>query len=342
MSSMQQALQAQLMAIMHAVTFPAPGVAAVGGRTLPGVAAGSLPTRTPDGNVLVTQLQALFYEHCYCRPFEGAATDHLVLPSPSDDLAPSLTAANPSRDHWDAGWQVKQNLPNGQIVAAKGALTRMAWPGEFHSHGPPGTPVQPGAEISLFAARESLQMQPGFYFAFGEILADQQEDYGIVRFYWNISAHGAPRLVGALTAALNRFAIPFRFKCLRMPALFDRSDSAVLFVARRYYRIVTMLLPEIYAAVRNELEPAVPLFSKRLADGLGFAEDPQTGESFGMNRCRLMAEAVCRAHGHGQESAQARLSEIAAIFAAAGLSLERPYLRADGADPYDLAERLVA
>ncbi len=339
---MQQALRAQLLAIMRAVTFPAPGVVAFAGRTVPRLASGAPHSQTPNGNPLVAQLQVLFYEHCYCRRFDGAARDHLIAPSPSDDLAPLLSAANASRDHWDDGWQVKQSLPNGQIAAVKGARTRMVWPGEFHAPGAPGAPVQPGAEVSLFAARESLLLQPGFYFAFGETLSDQQEELGVVRFYWNIRADGAPRLVGAMTAALNRFTIPFHFKCLRLQALFDRSDAAVLYLARRYTRIVAMLLPEIYAAVRNDLEAAVPLFSKQLADGLGFAEDPQTGESFGMNRCRLLAEAVCRAEERGEGSAEARLSEIAAVFAAAGLSLERPWLRAGGADPYDFAERLVA
>jgi hypothetical protein len=94
--------------------------------------------------------------------------------------------------------------------------------------------------------------------------------------------------------------------------------------------------------VQQELKPATPLFSKHLADGLGFAEDPRTGESFGMNRCRLMAEAVCRAHQRGHDSAEARLGEIAAAFAAAGLSFECPYLNAGTVDAYDFGGRLAA
>ena len=339
MPTTQHALQAQLLAIMHAVTFPAPGVVALGGRTLPDVAASPPPTQAPD---LVTKLQALFYEHCYCRHFDGAATDRPVLPLRSDDLAPALSAANSSRDRWDAGWQVEKTLPNGQIVAVKGAMTRMVWPGEFHAHGSPGSPVQAGMPVSLFAPRDSQLLQPGFYFAFGEAVPDQEEQCAVVRFYWNISAEGAPRLVGAISAALNSFAIPFHLKCLRMQALFDRSDSAVLYVARRYTRIVAVLLPGIYAAVRNDLDSTAPLFSKQLADGLGVAEDPQTGESFGMNRCRLMAEAVCRAHEQGHGSAEARLGEFGALFAAAGLSLQHPYLKAGSAHSYDYLERLEA
>ena len=36
-------------------------------------------------------------------------------------------------------------------------------------------------------------MQPGFYYAFGEALADQQDDFGVVRLYWNVTARRVPR-----------------------------------------------------------------------------------------------------------------------------------------------------
>ncbi len=185
-------------------------------------------------------------------------------------------------------------------------------------------------------------MQPGFYFAFGEAPADQQEDFGIVRLYWNVTAGGAAELTGALTRALNRFAIPFRFKCPSLPDLYDRTDAAVLYIAKRHYRVAAALLADVYRAVRPSLMSTTPLFSKPLADGLGFAEDPKTGESFGSSRCRLVAEAVCSAHRRGVDSAEARLNEVAATFTAAGLTLERPYLNPGSADRYAFEERRAA
>ena len=95
------------------------------------------------------------------------------------------------------------------------------------------------------------------------------------------------------------------------------------------------LLAEIYCSVRPLLDASTPLFSKRLAEGLAFAENPKTGESFGMHRCRLVAEAICNAHARGVEGAEARLSEVKAVFAAAGLSLERPFLNAGSVDRYE-------
>jgi type III HopA1-like effector protein len=340
---MQDLLRAELINILQAVAFPAPGMVALAGRTSPYAGgAGQAPGVAMAGNARVVQLQQLFYDSCYCRRFGSARGEHVAASAADPGFIEALSAANASRQRWDVGWQIQQTLPSGQIVACKGAMTRMIWPGEFVGHGSPGAPPRPGTEISLVAPKEARTMQPGFYFAFGEALADQQEDFSIVRLYWNVTVGGAAQLLGGVTGALNRFAIPFRFKCLSLPDQFDRTDAAILYVAKRHYRVAATLLADVYQAVRPSLKAATPLFSKPLADGLGLAEDPKTGESFGMNRCRLLAEAVCKTHDRGLDAAEARLSEVAATFATAGLSLDRPYLNGGSVDHYEFQERRAA
>jgi len=334
---LQDTQRAELLRILQAVTFPTPDtVALAGGTVVDPRAAEQIPGSTAPASSTVVQLQQLFYESCYCRRFGGAPSAFRGVQAPDSSFIETLAAANTSREHWDVGWRLQQLLPSGQIVAGKGALTRMVWPGEFLSHGPPGMPSGPGTEISLFVAKESRTIQPGFYYVFGEALADQEEELGPVRLYWNITAPGAAPLVAGITAVLNRFAIPFRFKCLSVPEWFDRADAAVLYIAKRHYRVAALLLADVHRAVVQSLKAATPLFTKPLADGLGLAEDPMTGESFGMNRCRLLAAAVCNAHARGLDTPEARLSEVTAAFAAAGLSLERPYLNGGSADAYAL------
>jgi len=71
----------------------------------------------PDGGALLPLLQAALYEHCYAHPFRGALHVPPALPPPDDDLVPSLAAAHPGRERWEAGWQIVQALPTGQVVA---------------------------------------------------------------------------------------------------------------------------------------------------------------------------------------------------------------------------------
>lgn len=336
---MPESLRTELVRIIQAIEIPTPESIVFAGQItrMAGLAAPA-PGMPLVANPLTVQLQMLIYEVCYCQRFNGVVKEAATSFASEPGFVETLSAANASRERWDPGWQIQQTLPSGQIVVGKGAITRIVWPGEFHSHGPPGIPPGPGTVVSLFSPKESRTMQPGFYFAFGEALPDQQDEFGIVRLYWHVQGSGAARLLGGLTQALNRFRIPFRFKCLLAPGHFDRTDAAVLYVSKRYYRIAAELLVDLYRTERSLFTPATPLFTKQLADGLGFAEDPMNGESFGMNRCRLFAEGVCNAHAQGVRAPEAILQVVEAQFDAAGISLDRPFLNPGSVDRYEFVE----
>ena len=50
--------------------------------------------------------------------------------------------------------------------------------------------------------------------------------------------------------------------------------------------------------------------TKALAPGLGIAEDPGEGNSFGLHRCGLIAEGLLRAREAGQASPSRRLATV--------------------------------
>ncbi len=286
---------------------------------------------------VVTLLQNTLYQYCYVRPFTGAAVDPPYQAAEGDELTAALSRANAGRERWEAGWSIEQILPSGQILAKRYDARRFLWPGEFVSRDGPGIQPRPGLQVSVFLPRESATMQPGFHFVFGEAVADQGDELDLVRLYWNVTADGAPVLTNALTTALNRFAVPFRFKTLSHRAAYGRTDSAVLYVSRRYFRIAAELVVEaVLPALAGVLGSGTPLFSKRLAPGVGLAEDPRSGESFGMSRCRLLAEAVWHAGARGVHDHEARLRFVVKYFQKRGCDLKQPYLNPGSVDRYEL------
>lgn len=296
---------------------------------------GFYPTQDP----LILQLQQQLYQHCFCHRFQGylsapSINNSSINRSEEDNLLQILSGANQSRDLWDGGWQVYQILPSGQILARKGDLIRTVWAGEFMTQDGPGMAPRVGAMINLFAPRESRTMQPGFYFVFAETLMDDQDLKNFLRFYWNIQPDGAATLIQLITQVLNQFQVPFRFKCLSNRAFFNRIDAAVLFVSKRFYRITAELLSDVYPRLQKSLQPDSPLFTQQLAPGLGLAEDPGTGESFGMHRCRLVAEGLWNAYIQGWQTEPVRLQEVTKRFAQEGMTLERPYLNPGSIDQY--------
>ncbi len=276
------------------------------------------------------RLCELLYERCYMRRIDAAQA--APESNGDNDLLVGLSAANAARPRWQTGWRIESVHNGGWISAQRDGLARTFAPGEFATKEGPGMPLRIGATVDVYLAVESQHMQPGFYFAFGETVTCESDNGCLLRFYWHLEPGGAHLLLNSLSTLLNRFQVPYRFKCLRHPAAYVRSDSAVLFVPRRWYQIAARLLRETRRSVATHLRADAPLFTKVLAEGLALAEDPGGGRSFGMHRCGALARAICNA-APGQGSLPVK--EIEEALSRQGISLLFPYLNQGSADIYD-------
>jgi len=111
-----------------------------------------------------------------------------------------------------------------------------------------------------------------------------------------------------------------------------------MYCARRYFWVVAGILDGLPAEVLKQLKPSVPLFAKPLRPGIAVADDPGGGQSFGMNRCGILAEAMVQAWHRGESRPEAQLAIVEARFADYGLTLDRPYLASGAIDVFDLAQ----
>ena len=285
-----------------------------------------------------TRLQHWLYQNCFCNRLTAGnhpATRAEAVPSRS--LLTELSQANNGQDCWDSGWEIVEVGANGRVGAKKRDLTRDFWPGEFITLEGPGLPPRAGMHLKAFFPKESAGMQPGFYFAFGNSAEEEFDELSVVRFYWAVRSSGAVALMRSITESLNRFQVPFRLKTPVDSSFYGRLDAAVLYVNKRFYQISAVLLARVYGGIRNHLAPLTPLFTKRLAPGLSLAEDPGTGESFGMQRCRLLAEAIWNAHTGPSQQTQPRLEAVLHQLELAGIRPQRPYLCAGSVDQYSFA-----
>jgi type III HopA1-like effector protein len=335
---MSEQLTAELIKIFRATTILSTTTFGFAGQT---AAALDSSTQQMQGfslpqNPLVAQLQLYLYQHCYVRRFTGDLQPEQPVTIQPDNLVQSLSEANTSHELWDSGWRIHRVLPSGQILAHKHGLIRLLWGGEFINNEGPGMSPREGANITIFVPRESKSLQPGFYFAFGEAVTDQQDDYNVLRFYWHVDGANVAKLIGLISQSLNRFRIPYRLKCPNNLALYQRIDATVLYVNRRFYRISAELLMDVHSKIQDGLKSETPLFTKRIAPGFALAEDPGNGESFGMHRCRIVAEAIWQAYSEGSQTEEARLEEVRKRFMSYGLTLDRPYLNSRSDDQYDL------
>lgn len=331
---------AALRSIVESIAIQGDASFTVAGRPgrLADPAAGAVPGAPPPASPLEGGLIQEIYGRWYCRQ-AGPERPH---PAADEDLLPALSAANAGRPRWEPGWTVSALLPGGAVAVAKAGRSRLAQPGELVTWDGPGVPPRPGSAASLQVAVESTTYQQGFYFAFGETLAGRADETDWVRLYWHVRADGAAPLLAGLSARLNRYQVPFRLKLLRLRSMYVRPDAAVLYVGRRHFQAAAALAAEVHAAVAGALRPQVGLFVKKLAPGLGVAEDPGNGESFGWQRCRLVAEGLIAARRRGIEDAGERLAALLEHLRQAGVDPARPHLTRSLTDFYEVPNRRAA
>jgi hypothetical protein len=288
----------------------------------------SMTPASPSGhplpeNALVRAIQSVLYNRCYAhRMDEWPAT----IPAADPQLAMRLSHSNRSIERWDPGWKVYLTLPTGQIYMSKGERQRSSMPGEYITSTASGMAPQVGDSVILRVHRESHTLQPSFYFMFSETLTDVWDEHSLIRFYFHCMPRAVEQLIEYMTLELNHYLIPFRMKALSDATLYTRTDAMVLYCAKRYFDIVYRILLLLPESISSTLETSVPLFTKPLLPGVGLAEDPNTGESFGMHRCRLVAEGIVDAWLLGHQSIAARQRAVVARFAMNGFQVDAPYL----------------
>jgi hypothetical protein len=86
----------------------------------------------------------------------------------------------------------------------------------------------------------------------------------------------------------------------------------------------------------DRLRSPTPAFARWIGPGVAIADDPPDGGSFGMLRCRQLAEGIARADREGAGSSAERLATVAARFAEDGASIDALHL-GPGSPEYDLA-----
>ena len=299
-------------------------------RPVPGLPARlrrALSTESLDG-WLQRRVREHLYEHFYCPGKvvpDGTRDGSGALDAATRDFVRVLSAANRGQGSWQPGWRITQ--PGDPALVIRGSLMLRARAGEYR---------RAGEDVELRLRPEHLQASPGFYLAVGDQPLGSPEQGDFARLYWHTTPSGAILLMEALTEALNGCSVPFKLKTLSAPGAYRRCDAFVLYILRSDFPSVVPECARIHAAVRDCLRPGVPALTKSLAVGLGLAEDPPDGGSFGENRCDLIAGSLITAERRGVRSPGERLALVEGEFNARGLSLENPYLNPGSLDRYEL------
>jgi hypothetical protein len=297
-------------------------------------AASRAMTTSTKREYLCYQLQTRLYANFYCK---GSATPsgqqrNIWRRTPTTPFIEALSAANTGTGARESGWSIV-NVAADVVTVARDGLCVWVRREDIYA-GAEDIPSS-GQLWAVRFPKELLKLSPGFYMALGNEGLTSAPGRVLLRFYWNLRAEDAPNLIRGVTQLLNNDQIPFRLKVVNDPTRYDRCDAAVLYVQRTDYERVLPHVRRILVDYGAKLKRATPVFTKALAPGLGLAEEPAVSEdSFGMDRCRLLAEAIVRVHERAFTATTDRLRVVEEVFAEEGLSTAIPYLNPGSLDGY--------
>jgi hypothetical protein len=277
---------------------------------------------------LVSMLAEDLYVRLYTHPTGAISWAPVDTLARRDHIA-RLSEANTGRGTWEPGWRFRRIDPDGRAVVVKGDIA--FWT--------PTTAVRrldgPAAHdefCRVWVEKELRQSIAGYYVAIGDAEEDDEDGDGaivpMVRYYWHLMAPSASRFLSTATSLLNASRIPFRIKLLIDPHAYHRADAGVLFLRQADNPAAGPIIAAIHAKVASGLRPGTPMFTKRLADGLGYAKSPPGFLSFGQHCCLLVAEALWHASLRGDRDRERRISAVVTRFIEEGIDPLRPHLGA--------------
>ncbi|MGE0388597.1 MAG: T3SS effector HopA1 family protein [Candidatus Nitrosocosmicus sp.] len=278
---------------------------------------------------------ALIYDVYHCRkevPFSPNPDSYTQRDV--QDFTSKLSSSNMGTGPWDPGWKVVEVETDGDILVRKTDLTLRVHSHHFKSISSNAPLV--GSVGMIKMVKGFKRLFPGFYMVNGNTLPPQnQRNDVILRFYWNIVPRYSSFMVNIISRDFNNLKIPFKFKILNDPFLYPRADAGVLYISKSVYSNSINLILDVYKRVNRFLYSSTPLFAKRLAPGLSMAEDPNNGESFGMDRSKTLADAIFKSHKESSAS-KVRIHQIRTYFLKSGIDLKYPYLNMGSKDEYDI------
>lgn len=249
-----------------------------------------------------------------------------------------LHNSNTGVGYFDPGWYTVREESDGTLAVHKGGLT-LHIEREIH--------LQDAEKSAAIGDIVAIRMpknfvQNGFYMAVGNAGAENHDRLNqvpqLVRVYFNLTPEGAVAVMANLTQHLNTIGMPFTFKVLYNPSDYKRHDSGVLYFEKQSYEAVREVLQKVYIENKSHFQSEIPLFTKLLAPGLGLAEEPDskfaTQESFGMNRCQIVANGLLEAWHQGDNSPEAKMKAIFQHFSLLKLDWQHAYLNAQSDDIY--------
>lgn len=242
-----------------------------------------------------------------------------------DKLAPALRASVAAATRWERGWVVAQSASSGVCVAGRAGQVRTFHPGQYANLARAGMPVVPGDHIAVSELVEWVD-EPTRYWC---LRSWYGEPRGLLnRLYFSVCSDQVGYVLREVTTALDSLKLRYTLKCPENASAYARVDSVVVYLEAETWPATSPAIQALAKRVKAYVRTGVPPLTKQLGPGVGFAESPETNQSFGESRCRALAPGVLAVLQDGRSSTDKGLCRLIDALEGAGIDPARPWQRA--------------
>jgi len=292
------------------------------------------PTLNPDSRLWL--LQDLIYTRIYQKPAEthknSEDTEHYKNSRSGgvkSNFFQRLHQHNQGQGYADPGWEIMAFDPDGSIQVHKDGLTLWVTPQKHLFESPCDKTV--GEWIAIRLPKNILD--PGVYVAVGNAgpIRPRLSPEAVIQIHFNFEWFHAPQILAHWTSALNEAMIPFCFAVGHEMEHYERADPGLLLLHQKHRAYLLETLRRFLVDHASLLRDEVPVWTKIIAPGVGYAEVPDNPEiqhSFHLHRCQLMAEGLLTAWEQGTDA----IASMAQRFQEYGIDLDKPFLNPGATD----------
>jgi len=286
---------------------------------------GNLSTTENNKANLKENFQKVLATDIYNLLYNVSETSNLIHSDLKNDFLIMLSQANCGSGTWEEGWTIVDRDNESKNIIVQRDETKF-WVKEKDII-PEGSKIKEGSPCAVKVSKEVRSLNSHFYMAFGNIAQKDVTgfDNRILRFYWNLTPEGAIHYLKLITECLNRENIFFKTKVISNPEQYSRADAGVLYIDNSQLSKAIPHILNVHKQIISQLKSNVPLFSKYISEGLGFAEDPNNGSSFGISRSKLIATALYESFLKNKTLKEDVLKTIDYYFDIEGVNSKYPY-----------------
>ncbi len=275
--------------------------------------------RQLDGSHRLTRVSDWLYGNWYTQQPDTLSIEQ-PEPPPAD-LRAALALATSASRRWRRGWVVLDANPSGICLAGLKQVNRWLRPGQYANIARPGLPLAPGDALSVVELIDDVDEATGFWVS----QSAPAPAPPLMRLYFNAGWRQAGPVLNEVTAWLDTTAAAYSLKYPIRPVLTHRVDTLVVYLERAQWAALESAAMALALRIGQHLRTPTPPLTRRLAPGVGCADDPGTKASFGQSRCAALASAVLQLIEAGLTDRQNTIAALTAALASASIDPQKPW-----------------